>query len=222
MGREKGGQMGTGPNPFVHWLPYSFLPSNFIYWMPALSKHPTTGSALGTQTWARQFWLSRNSRSHRGDDMSALILIKSRGYRVIRHIRDKALWEAPWKRHQVQLGRLIKKMTFDLGLKGREEQGYWQKQLCKSWEEEEWRQKCRKCVVVFGCRVAHVTRRLRNKEGQWVWTRPQRTFHSQLKMPNFTLWITGRRTGTSSGWCFWKINLVCWGAGGIDQSVSLV
>ena len=38
-----------------------------------------------------QFWLSRNSRSHRGDEMSALTLIKSRGYRVIRHMEIKHL-----------------------------------------------------------------------------------------------------------------------------------
>jgi len=41
--------------------------------------------------------------------------------------------------------------------------------------------------MAFGCRVGHMKRRLRNKEGWCMWARPQRTFHFQLKVFNYTL-----------------------------------
>lgn len=91
MGQEKDRQMGAGPNPFVHWPLYSLLSALRFHLLDAYfeqtSKHwLCPGDTDMSQT---QFWTSRNSRSHRGDEMSALTLIKGRGYRVIRHIQTK-------------------------------------------------------------------------------------------------------------------------------------
>lgn len=89
MGKEKDRQMGTEPNPFVHWLPYSFLSAlKFHLWdgyFEQTSKHlPGPGDQDMNQ---RQFWPSRNSRSRRGDEISAFTIVKSRGSKVIRHYR---------------------------------------------------------------------------------------------------------------------------------------
>lgn len=51
-----------------------------------------------------------------------------------------------------------------------------------------------------------------------MWNRPQRTFHSQLNELYFGQQGARKdlsRIGTSSEWCFRKINLLWWGRGGI-------
>lgn len=91
MERETDKQMGTGPDPFVHWFPYSLLSALKFHLLDTyFEQTPKHWLCPGdTDMNQTQFWPLRNSRYSRDDEMSALTIIKSRGCKVTRHIQVK-------------------------------------------------------------------------------------------------------------------------------------
>lgn len=92
-GRGKDRQMGTEPNSVVHSLPYSFRCAlRFHLWDASSDQTSKYWLCCGdTDVNQTQFWPSRNSRTRKGDEMSAVTAIKSTGSKAIRHIQVKHL-----------------------------------------------------------------------------------------------------------------------------------